>query len=274
MDLQIWEVEADTFIKELSSGRTKPQVFNCVGRLCTSSGGRLNAGVKEQTGEFVVKICDGKEMTHRSRLCEIAAALLAQALDVPVIEPAVVYIPPALAVNLYEPQKSAVSKETDRHFGSKYLGAGWMIYPAGKVLEAELLPQALSIYCFDMLMQNPDRRVKRPNVLSHGDRLVVFDHDLSFSFLLAVGLRKEAWQVQHADFAQEHVFFKPLKGKNLDVRPFAEKLRTLNAAALNQISGAIPRDWQSTYTGAILAHVSAVRDNADKFVDEIERMLR
>ena len=36
------------------------------------------------------------------------------------------------------------------------------------------------------MIQNPDRRQDKPNLLRKGDELAIFDHEMAFSFLYAL----------------------------------------------------------------------------------------
>lgn len=274
MSLFFWEAKPETVLKEMSSGRTKPLLCTCSARRISLLPPRQQTVVEaDMLDDFVVKFAGGGEFTPRGRLCEFTSALLAQYLNVPVVEPAIVTISDEFASILPPTQKPAVRPGNYRHFGSRYLGSGWVIYVPGKQLEKSLLDSALCIYVFDMLIQNDDRRSEKPNVMTDGEALKAYDHELAFPFLWPiVGEKREAWQVQHLKCATKHVFFPLLHGRKLDLEPCMEHIRSMEDDIM-QISGAIPAEWSSKDLDMIFSHLTQVRDNVDKFADEITRVL-
>jgi hypothetical protein len=55
---------------------------------------------------------------------------------------------------------------------------------------------AVNIFAFDALIQNPDRRSANPNLFTQGDNIYVYDHETSFSFLVAVVKSAEPWNLE------------------------------------------------------------------------------
>ena len=274
VNLFFWEAEPQTVLEEMSSGRTKPLLCTCSARKVSLFSPRQQTVGTDLLDDFVVKFADSGELTPRGRLCEFTAALLAQYLGVPVVEPAIVTISDEFALILPPTQKPAVKPGNYRHFGSRYLGSGWVIYVPGKQLEKSLLDSALCIYVFDMLIQNGDRRNGKPNVMTDGEALKAYDHELAFPFLFPLlEEKREAWQVQHLKCATNHVFFPLLHGHKLDLEPCIESIRGLKDDIM-QISGAIPAEWSSKDLDTIFLHLAQVRDNVDKFADEITRVLK
>jgi len=49
------------------------------------------------------------------------------------------------------------------------------------------------IFAFDLMVQNPDRRKGKPNLLRKGDELAIFDHEMAFSFLYALVPNEYPW---------------------------------------------------------------------------------
>lgn len=274
MSLFFWEVEPEIVLEEMSCGRTKPLLCSCAARkVLLVSPGQERVVEPSLIEDFVVKFSGSGEMTIRGRLCEFAAALLAQRLNVPAVEPAVVTIRDDFRAILPQAHRSKVSPDENRHFGSRYLGSGWVIYVPGKQLEKSLLDSALCIYVFDMLIQNDDRGNERPNVMTDGEALKAYDHELAFPFLLPLfGEKREAWQVQHLKCATNHVFFPLLHGRKLDLEPCIERIRSMEDDIM-QLTGAIPAEWSSKDLDMIVSHLSQVRENTDKFADEIMRVL-
>ncbi len=51
-----------------------------------------------------------------------------------------------------------------------------------KRLSQDKRSRALSVFIFDALIQNPDRRIDKPNVLEDSKDFYLIDHDLALSF--------------------------------------------------------------------------------------------
>lgn len=194
-----WEAQIHIIGKQMGTGRTKP--YAC---FCEASRITKNEIIVSQNQEiFVVKLMGESEMTCRASVFEIVAAMLAQSLGVNCVEPAIVTLHPDIDVQSYCDRAVDVNIE---HFGSKYISSHF-IYSPEKFLEKEMLDQALRIYIFDMLTQNPDRRKGNPNLFTDGTNLVMYDHDSAFSFLFDLFNTHEAWQFMHLPFATDHILF-------------------------------------------------------------------
>jgi hypothetical protein len=270
MPLQFWDVEADTYQRSMSTGRTSPVLCSCTGRLCQP--GYADDGGNTTSDLFVVKICQG-EMTQQKRLCEFLCGLLGQALEVPVVMPAVVRIPPGLSGAFPERLRAFIAAGCEAQFGSQFVPRG-STYPVDKVIENRLLQPAWSVFAFDMLIQNSDRQAVRPNLLTHGDALTALDHDMAFPFLLPLlEAHADPWEL-HQQTAREHVFYKGLRGKAVDIEPFMGRLRQLDDDALEVIARAVPDEWTSNDVERVIEHVRSVRDNADRFAFELRRTLQ
>jgi hypothetical protein len=74
-----------------------------------------------------------------------------------------------------------------------------------------LRPVARETIAFDAFILNPDRTADRPNLLWKDEELVLFDHELAFSFLYAIGGSAEPWTDRFEGPLRSHVFYLPLK---------------------------------------------------------------
>jgi hypothetical protein len=274
VDLQYWHVEAMRYEGKLPTGRTVPLTLGCVGELrtCKATGG--NDVSPDTEKDFVVKVCGCDDMTDKGRTYEFIALLLGQALSVPAVEPAIVKFPLELIPMLPEPKKTALMASNDRQFGSRHLGSGWTTYPNGKVLEDCLINQALCIYVFDLLIQNVDRRLEKPNVLTNGTELRAYDHEKAFTFLVPLLRERYApWQIRQYDWARNHIFYKSLKGRKLDIDSSVDKIASLEDIVFNRIWELLPKEWTSSELGSIEAHIRNVKDNVDLFSAELKEVL-
>lgn len=170
----ITTVKAVTFIKPLRSGRTCPCLMICE----DDAGGKF---------EIVVKLRAGIDSGATGLTCELLASLLANDLDLIVPKPFIVNVDS----RFYEAISDTTLAERFRksqgaNFGSQYLSAGYT-WPQGKSISSSLMQMAADIFAFDLMIQNPDRREDKPNLLRKGDELVIYDHEMAFSFLYAIG---------------------------------------------------------------------------------------
>src|SRR5438045_2509512 len=198
----IRRLRAAAWLKQLTSGRTKPCVMLC----------EDDAGKQE---EVVVKLCSRIETRETGLICELLASLLALDLDLPVPEPVVVAVDPAMAQAMPQPEAAgAIRDSAGLNFGSKKLPSGFATWPKDKPIPLLMRPLASEILAFDAIIQNPDRRRDNPIVLWKGDELFIYDHELGFSFVLPIIGWQPPWSGQGLEFLRQHVFFDGLTGTN------------------------------------------------------------
>jgi len=202
------------------------------------------------------------------------AALLGHHLGLPVPPIAIVEIDPRFAIAIPDPQmRDLVAGDRGPHFGSLHRtgGYGVALFP----VPIRLMPQVLDIFTFDMLIQNPDRRRVKPNLLFDGEQYVLFDHELAFSFLADIGPSSLPWELRKLSLVKDHVIYGQLihyaESHDLSFERFLSRLTTVSDSLLNEMVSAIPERWHgSAKTGKIVLHIAAIRDNIPRF----ERGLR
>jgi hypothetical protein len=77
------------------------------------------------------------------------------------------------------------------------------------------MQDAADIFAFDLIIQNPDRRKDKPNLLRKGDELFIIDHEMAFSFLYALTPDEYPWLGKGMNYVKEHIFYSGLKGRAL-----------------------------------------------------------
>jgi hypothetical protein len=198
------------FVRFMESGRTSPALFGC-----EDESGRM-------IGEYVVKLRG--TVGEAGLLKEIFASKLASHFGLVSPEPALIVIERDLAnlVALMLPTQAAVIEESiGLNFGTRVL-TGVSTWPVDKSLPAAMLQTATNIFAFDALVQNPDRRYSNPNLFAKGDSLIIFDHEMAFSFLLAL-FPSAPWSLDAQQYLLEHVFFRTLKSKAIDLTSFTTR---------------------------------------------------
>jgi hypothetical protein len=248
------------FVRFMESGRTSPALFGC-----EDESGRM-------IGEYVVKLRG--TVGEAGLLKEIFASKLASHFGLVSPEPALIVIERDLAnlVALMLPTQAAVIEESiGLNFGTRVL-TGVSTWPVDKSLPAAMLQTATNIFAFDALVQNPDRRYSNPNLFAKGDSLISFDHEMAFSFLLAL-FPLAPWSLDAQQYLLEHVFFRTLKSKAIDLTSFTTSLVGLTEGVLTEYSADVPGEWNDDTLPKIKLHLCAIRDHVAEFAEAVRRFL-
>lgn len=255
-------VYANTFNKFMT-GRTFPALFRC------------NAADGLESEEYVVKLKRGVS-GNAALLYEAYATLLAKHFGIATPEPALVVIDEELANFAAETvldtgQAAILRGSVGLNFGTKFLPniLGW---PVDRGVPAGLLDDAIKVFAFDALIQNPDRRYDNPNLGTVDGEIVIFDHELCFSFLLEIFPSQEPWKLGSQRYLADHVFVRQLQGQTVP-ESFRDKVLELTDDVLNSFSDQIPEEWRENTTQRIEDHLRLIREHADEFTGEIQRRL-
>jgi len=261
-------VTAVTFHHFMGSGRTSPVLCGCEDDLGIAS------------GDFVIKLRGGLDRGVTGLTCELVASRLATHFGLAVPEPALVMIDADFA----ELVASLGARDGDRikadrihssvgmNFGTRML-SGANTWPVDKWIPEALWQAAANLFCFDAFIQNPDRRFNNTNLLTRGNELFLFDHELAFSFLLDIFASATPWRLDEQPYLSDHVFYRPLKSKVIDITGFAEALTTLSGPTLDGILNGVPPEWNNGSLTKIEQHVRTVSAHAAEFAEEIKRRL-
>jgi hypothetical protein len=114
-------------------------------------------------------------------------------------------------------------------------------WPVDKRVSAVMREDAVRVFAFDALIQNPDRRFDNPNLGTRGNEIIIFDHESAFSFLLAILPSTEPWKLSAEVYLDNHVFARSLRHERLP-DDFVERLANLSEAALAGIASQIPEE--------------------------------
>ncbi len=249
------------FERFMDSGRTAPALCGC-----EDQADRL-------VGEYVVKLRGS--IQDAGLLKELLASRLARHFGIATPEPAVVTIESALAelVAGSEPDHAVrIRGSVGLNFGTRAL-RGVSTWPVDKTIPEAMWQQAVDIFAFDALIQNPDRRYQNPNLFARGDTLVVFDHETAFSFLLDIFPSPSPWKLSDQRYLIDHVFYRRLKTMPIDLSRFEAGLRGLSDGLLGKIVVDVPAEWNNNGVAQIDRHLRTMRDHAGEFADEIRRFL-
>lgn len=254
---------ATSLQRVLHSGRTKPCIF-----FCEDESG-------EENGEYVVKLKAGMETGVNGLAAELIASQLASFLDIPTPEAAIIELDPVIADVIPDADLALrIRGSSGRNFGSKVITGGFDTWPVSKAIPASLKTLAVEIFAFDALIQNPDRRVDKPNILWKGDEVFVIDHEMSLMFAYEILPNPNPWQISNLRFIKRHLFYNALKGQAVNLDRFAGALDLLDDNTVRTMLTNVPDEWRSDNIAKISTHISEIAQHSNDFVDEVRRTLQ
>jgi len=182
------------------NGATKPLVVEC-----------------EYTDEdipirktLLVKASGLPQIFSLNLYCETLGNLLAREFGIETPEPFIVRIDEnfvqATRKTLWE---ESITLKVGLSVGCEYFSQGFTAVKSNLFFTKEKLEQAVMIYGFDLITQNPDRRETNPNCAIKGDKIIAFDFEKSLSFLFnVIGKGIQPWEVSKLNLSgnDRHVF--------------------------------------------------------------------
>ena len=268
--LETWD--AENLDGNLSSGRTHPLIIECI-RLPESRRRKPELTKKRERRVMVVKALGLPEITEESLFREVFGNLLARELGLGTPTPALINLSPQF-VEATRPHLSTLGLHLKPGIGvgCEYFRQGFAGIVPGAYLTPDELIQSSLIYAFDLLVQNPDRTARKPNCASRGGRLIAYDFEMSFSFLLVIGLLGQPWEVSKHGIGRNHLFYQALKDKSIDWKPFIMALGKLTEKRLHKLAVSLPEGWRGSKE-KVVKHIEAARHNLSKLELELQRSL-
>ncbi len=247
----------------LTSGTTNPQLITGV---CTTTGNQ---------SEYVVKFIKAQRMSAEASCRELLAALIARELDFNVPEPAIIQITPEF-VELMKGKDNftPASNSIGHNFGNEYK-TGYSSIGVNQVLDVTLTNKLVDLFALDMLISNADRRVEKPNFLSNGNDILVFDHELAFGFAVELFKNPNPWLISDQDmvWVKDNFCYHRLKGREIDFSNFANRLQVLNSAFWDKFETIAPNEWLTDQWIAIKNYLNSLIERSDIFAGELKRIL-
>lgn len=238
----------------MTTGRTAPALFSCYDG---------HSGTAEYVVKFHGKIAGGA-------VSELLASELGKLLNIPVADGVVVEVDDRLG-NVIPDLAAGLRSGVGPHFGSKHHSGGFGVFSSNYAVPGDLVPVAIDIFAWDMLLQNPDRRKSNPNLLCNGSQFLVIDHELACAFEALIG-ECDPFRLRGTQLERDHVlrfaFIRHIDPTLFD--GFTSRLATLELRRVEDLVGALPATWcYPRRTDAILAHFAAVLADVDKFKDSL-----
>lgn len=241
-----------------SSGRTRPLILRC---------SRAGEDGDAEIDDFFVKAVGlTREVIEQTVFKEIFGYILARELGVGTPESVLVEVDTDFVDLL---QSQGVGVRPGLASGSRDLGRGLSPPVFGRMSD-EQVGQASAIYVFDMLVQNPDRRIDNPNCLEVDGEIVAIDFGDCFSFLLPIiGGAADPWAVDPV-ISRRHVFRGTISDEFIE--GIVNRVDSLTEDRLAGLTEWMPPAWTG-WAARVSEHILSVRNRRDDFKWEILRSL-
>lgn len=228
-----------------------------------------------QSVNCVVKFRGAERMTTEACARELLAAFIAKQWGIRVVEPVLVDIGPEFVeLERGKPHYQLLAKSIGLNVGSVYV-RGYDTIPVYQPLNDVELPQAQHIVLFDLFIQNADRRVEKPNLMANGQELVIYDHELAFSFIQALFRNPTPYQLREQDRAWiENLFLlSKIKRFPLPEPAILQAIGRLDNNFWDRAFELIPSEWRTDQLPEIRSFLTEIVNNADVFVQSIKPFL-
>jgi hypothetical protein len=215
--------EAIRAVRVMSGGSTRPWLLKVL--------------VEGESESYVVKLFTQSQVDEGFAVAnEVFAHVLAKQFDLQCPSAALIQFPDIFYESLTSPQLQEFrSKDNRLKFGCVYI-ENVNAYTTKANIEID---DVASIYAFDLMIANGDRRIKKPNILIQEPEYFLIDHELSCQITQGHIQYFNEGKVMYRDFSK-HIFYERLKHE-VSVDPdcfesFGEYLRTLNVSVLDSYS--------------------------------------
>ncbi len=262
-DYRLPEIYAQRFNDELPNSANKPIVIS---------------GVDKSTGEkgdYVVKFRKADRMSEEASMRELLASFIAMEMEIPVVEPAIIEIGENFVELLKGNDSWAVaSKSLGYNYGSKYLKE-YSTLILNKPLNNHQLPYAQNAFAFDMFIQNSDRTIIKPNLLTNGEDIIILDHEIAFGFIFASFLTANIWEMaeEHKLWIRQHCLLPLIKGETYNFEKFSDKFDNLTNKFWKKAFEIIPEDWRSDQFNSIKNILAGISVNRKHFILELKKVM-
>jgi len=202
-------------------------------------------------------------------LFEWLSSALANRLGIATPEPYEIELSPLFLDRLPVEFKSPTQKD-QVVFGSKMVGTPYTQPAKSDILNLVQLRSAASLLAFDLLIQNPDRRIERPNLFVCSEGFLAYDHELAFSFLFDFNFSEDNLvlfaQDECSGIVKNHFLRTFLKKRSLDIQKFQQELATISNQEIDDLLAVTPNCWKTGKTSSILNTLAGyLRQRRDSF---------
>jgi hypothetical protein len=211
------------FLGELSGGSTRPWAV-------------LALGASGKPEKFAVKLFREYHFRQYAAIAnEVFGSVLAEDFELQCPDPVLIDFSPDFLATLPAPQLEQLrTVPLGLKFGSAFIEGSYTFSPAlgTKVLEDY---DQETIYAFDSLILNVDRRPDKPNILLQGSDSYLIDHEMTLEGISGalIQLSEERWE----HYCAGHLFYRYLRTRGADkvqqsFQTFGQLLQGLNPRRL------------------------------------------
>lgn len=269
----VWKNNQEPFIPivqavsvggSMTSGRNQPLKMFCQ--------------TEDGISDYIVKLWNTPELglgVH-SLAREVYGSLLANFFDLNTPDIAFVNIETDFSLGIPDPiTRERIRQSSGLNFGSKYLSGVIIFNPP--VTPAKLHDAAM-IFCFDMLVWNVDRNLRKPNMFDTSKGFVLFDHEMAFPYSkpqMMIGGFPAPWDFIREDWCKNHVLYPSLRGQDcgLEIEEFVGILDTLSDDILATIEEKVPAEWNTPSLSEISSYLANARNHSDLFKRSLQEIL-
>lgn len=231
-----------------------------------------------EEGDYVLKASGAERMSVEAFERELLGSFAAWQVGLHAVKPVQIDVSPQfLQLMRGRDEYGLVSRSLGRNVGSEYQ-RGMREFVAEQPLTVAEMEQARLVFAFDVLINNVDRNALKQNMLTDGQRLMLLDHELAFSFtkVLPFFRSQQPWVLEEVDvvgWIQNHYFFPQLRGQRFDYTTLSPQLLRLDAAFWQAARRHTPAAWQqSSQADDIEAYISQVLTHVSDFTQELNRV--
>lgn len=251
-------------INVLSSGATQPMLIRGI---CSKS---------HEVNEYVVKYRSSPRMSIEAQCRELIAAFIACELGLYVAQPVIINITEDFIETLRGREGFAYANGSiGLNFGSKYIAGGLTPFIKGQELSNRQYNEAQKVFALDVFITNPDRNENKQNMLTDGENILIFDHELAFGFVFDIIKNPTPWLITEADeyWIKLHYFYPIIKGNEHNLDEFVKSFEQLNDNFWEKVWQLIPDEWKCDQVNIIKNNITNLVTNRSIFINELTRIL-
>ena len=230
---------------------------------------------------FVVKMFTTQLVEARDSVTnEVMGNILAKEFDLPVPDAALIEMDEYFRMTIRDTDALVAYDQADERikFGSALTEGNYLFSPTFTKAQAAKMIELDTLFAFDLLICNKDRRAATPNLLVKGKSAYLIDHELGFeidSNTLA-GLQHGKWD---DSYYRNHIFWNYLKkskpAKRIEYfNTFAEYLRTLNVNRLTTYFQQLDNHGFSTEKHQLIRdYLIGVKQNSSIFINFLKLII-
>lgn len=169
-----------------------------------------------------------------------------------------------------ETQKNSIGT----NFGCKY-HEGMQQFLKFQELSDKQFTEAVNIFAFDILISNADRNSEKQNMLTNGEEVMIFDHELAFGFVMDLFKNLTPWIFTDYDkkWMEKHFFYNYLKNHFPDFETFINKLERIDDNFWKCVFNHIPEEWKTEQLTIIKDTLNSLIENKDVFLQELNKLV-